>query len=239
MISHDRNRSRAALSKCLDIAHLRGTMKIQQIACGIMLLFCIATIVSPVAAASRETENGSLTAAERKYLLEELKTSEAGLLGAIKGLTQEQWTFKPSPDAWSIQECAEHLILAEDLIFDEAQRVLRTPAVPRLANATTEGDRQVVAQMEDRSKKAKAPKVLQPTDRFPTSENAAKEFRIRREKTIAYVKSTQDPLRIHAADGPSGSTADVYQFLLELAAHSVRHTAQIREVQVAPGYPKS
>jgi hypothetical protein len=93
--------------------------------------------------------------------------------------------------------------------------------------------------MVDRSKKAKAPKVLQPTGTFPTPESAAKEFELRRAKTIAHVKHTKDPLRIHAGDGPAGSTADVYQFLLELAAHSVRHTAQIRDVKSAAGYPPS
>lgn len=211
----------------------------QQLLCGFMLLWCVASMVSPLAAASRDAADGSMTTTERRYLLDELKSSEDGLLGAIKGLTEAQWTFKPAPDAWSIQECAEHLILAEDLIFNEAQKVLATPSVSRLSNATPEGDRQVVAQMEDRSTKAKAPKVLQPTRKFPTPESAAKEFKLRRDKTIAYAKSTQDTLRIHAGDGPAGPTADVYQFLLELAAHSARHTAQIREVQSAPGYPKS
>jgi hypothetical protein len=31
---------------------------------------------------------------------------------------------------------------------------------------------------------------------------------------------------------------DAYQFLLLLASHSARHTAQIREVQGNAGYPK-
>jgi hypothetical protein len=211
----------------------------QHVAGWLMLLLCVGVMVLPVAAASRDAVDGSMTETERRFLLNELHSSEDGLLGAVEGLTQAQWTFKPAPDAWSIQECAEHLILAEDLIFNEAQKVLATAPVSRLPNATPEGDLQVVEQMEDRSKKAKAPKVLQPTDRFPTPESAAKEFRIRRDKTIAYVKSTNDPLRIHAGDGPAGPTADVYQFLLELAAHSARHTAQVREVQSAPGYPKS
>ena len=211
----------------------------RHLARGFMLLWCIASMLLPVAAASRDAADGSMTASERRYLLNQLKSSEAGVLGAIQGLTRAQWTFKPSPEAWSIQECAEHLILAEDLIFNEAQKVLRTPPVPRLSNATIEGDRQVVAQLEDRSTKAKAPKVLQPISKFPTPESAAKEFKLRRDKTIAYVKSTHDPLRIHAGDGPAGPTADVYQFLLELAAHSARHTAQIREVKSAVGYPNS
>jgi hypothetical protein len=106
-----------------------------------------------------DNATGGMTKAERGSLLSELTSSKKALLGRIRGLTQAQWTFKPSPDAWSIQECTEHLILAEDLIFSEAQKTLKTPPVARLSHATLEGDRQVVEQMEDRSKKAKAPKV--------------------------------------------------------------------------------
>ena len=186
-----------------------------------------------------DSSDGGMTEVERTYLLSLLTSSETSFVSSVAGLTQAQWTFKPSPDAWSIQECAEHLILAEDLIFDESQKVLKTPPVARLSNATREGDLQVVEQMEDRSKKAKAPKVLQPAGKFPTPESAAKEFEIRRNKTIAYVKSTQDTLRVHVGDGPSGSPADVYQFLLELAAHTVRHTAQIHDVKSVPAYPSS
>jgi hypothetical protein len=190
-------------------------------------------------AVADDASTGGMTNAERTYLLSELKSSKAALLTSIKGLSSAQWTFKPSPDSWSIQECAEHLILAEDLIFSEAQKTLKTPAVDRLSNATSEGDRQLVVGMEDRSKKAKAPKVIQPTRKFPTPESAAKEFTLRRDKTISYVKDTHDPLRVHVGDGPTGDPADVYQFLLELAAHSARHTAQIREVKSATGYPSS
>lgn len=89
-------------------------------------------------AMSVDASTGGMTKAERTYLLSELKSSKAGLLNSIKGLTPAQWTFKPSPDACSIQECAEHLILAEDLIFGEAQKTLGTPAVARLSNATSE-----------------------------------------------------------------------------------------------------
>jgi hypothetical protein len=205
-----------------------------------MLMSLAATLVATsVFAARDDAVRGSMTKTERAYLLSELKSSEAVLLSSINGLTLAQWTFKPSPDVWSIQECAEHVILAEGLIFDEAQKTLKTPAVARLSNATREGDRQIVAQMEDRTKKAKAPKIIQPTGKFPTPESAAQEFKLRRGKTIAYVKTTRDPLRTHVGDGPSGSPADVYQFLLELAAHSARHTAQIREVKSNTRYPSS
>jgi DinB superfamily len=169
--------------------------------------------------------------------LSELKSSETGLLTSIKVLTPTQWQFQPSPDSWSIEKCTEHLILAEDLIFKESGETLQTPAVARLPNATGHGDRRLVAQLEDRTKKAKAPRVIQPTGMFSAPEGAAEEFKRLRDRTIAYVKTTKDPLRIHVGAGPTGSPADVYQFLLELSAHSVRHTAQIREVKSSGGYP--
>jgi hypothetical protein len=182
--------------------------------------------------------DGSMTKAERAYLLSQLKTSKIAMLASIKGLTPAQWTFKPAPEVWSVQECAEHIILAEEYIFGASQKYLATPAVPRLATATSEADAKFVARIEDRSAKAKAPEPIKPTGKFPTPQSAAQEFKLRRDKTIAYAKTTQDALRVHSGPGPAGPM-DAYQFLLLVAAHSARHTAQIREVEANPQYPKA
>src|SRR5581483_425170 len=64
------------------------------------------------------------------------------------------------------------------------------------------------------------------------------EFTARRAKTIEYVKTTGDDLRVHVVDGPAGKM-DAYQFLILLASHSVRHTEQIKEVEANANYPKS
>ena len=77
-----------------------------------------------------------------------------------------------------------------------------------------------------------------PSGKFATPADAAREFTARRDKTIAYVKTTQDELRIHTLAGPTGPM-DGYQFLLLLSSHSARHTAQIREVQGNAGYPRT
>jgi hypothetical protein len=181
---------------------------------------------------------GAMTEAERAYLLEQLETSKSGMIASIQGLTDAQWKFKPAPNVWSVQECAEHIILAEEYILNGAQQVLKLPAVPRLDSATAEADRKLVAGVQDRSKKATAPEAIVPGAKFATPADAIREFTARREKTIAYVKSTNDDLRVHAAPGPAGKM-DAYQFLLLLASHSVRHTLQIKEVQSNPGYPKA
>jgi uncharacterized damage-inducible protein DinB len=194
------------------------------------LLLCA---VAPLFAA-----DGSMSPAERAYLLEQLETSKKEMLASIQGLSAAQWTFKPAPEVWSVQECAEHIILAENYIFGGAQQILKSPAVDRPAISNEEVDHKIVAGVQDRSHKVKAPEAIVPSGKFATPEDAAREFTARRDKTIAYVTTTTDALRVHVGPGPAGPM-DAYQFLLLLAAHSARHTAQIREVESNAGYPKT
>ena len=182
-------------------------------------------------------KEGQMTEAERQYLDSELRTTESAFLASIKGLTPAQWTFKAAPDRWSIQECAEHIILAEDLIMADAKRILTTPAVPRLAVANPEGDRELVKMVLDRSVKAKTSEPMTPSGRFATPDDAAAEFSKRRSATIEYAENTNDALRSHVGDGVVGKGNDSYRVLLVLAAHTGRHTAQILEVKASPGYP--
>jgi uncharacterized damage-inducible protein DinB len=182
--------------------------------------------------------DGEMTPAERAYLLDQLEQSKKEMLASIQGLTAAQWKFKPAPAVWSVAECAEHIILAEDYIFGGSQATLQSPAGPRLESADAGHDRALVAAIKDRSQKATAPEPITPTNKIATPAEAIQEFTARRDKTIAYVKSTNDALRVHSIDGPIGKM-DSYQFLLLLAAHSSRHTAQIREVEANPDYPKT
>lgn len=189
-------------------------------------------------AAPMMAADGEMTPAERAYLVDQLEQSKKEMLARIQGLTVAQWKFKPAPAVWSVAECAEHIILAEDYIFGGAQAALKAPAGPRLDNADAEHDRALVAGVKDRSKKATAPEPITPANKFATPADAISEFTMRRDRTIAYVKNTNDALRVHSFDGPAGKM-DSYQFLLLLAAHSSRHTAQIREVEANPDYPKA
>lgn len=183
-------------------------------------------------------DGGAMSADERSYLLDQLEQSKKAMLASIDGVTQAQWTFKPSATAWSVQECAEHIVLAESYIFGGSQQTLKTPAVERPEKSNATVDHVLVQRVQDRSQKATAPEPLVPGRKFATPADAAQAFTEARDKTIAYVKSTQDDLRTHVGAGPAGQM-DAYQFLLLLASHSARHTAQIREVEANPGYPKN
>jgi hypothetical protein len=219
--------------KPLQMIHFQGniwekTMSYRALA--ILTLF-----VLPAFAANE----GQLTDAERDVLVTQLEQSKKGFLDSISGLSAAQWRFKPAKDRWSVQECAEHVILAEDMIFDGATANLKTAAVPRPANSNAEFDQKLIAGVHDRTHKLTAPEPLVPSGtRFATPEDAARAFSEKRDRHIEYAKTTQDPLRVHVMKGPIGDMDD-YQFLLLMAAHSARHTAQIKEVEASPDYPKA
>lgn len=50
-----------------------------------------------------------ITFEEREELETYLTQSRTGLIGAIKGLSDAQWTFAPSPVRWSIAQVVEHV----------------------------------------------------------------------------------------------------------------------------------
>ncbi|HLX41996.1 MAG TPA: DinB family protein [Bryobacteraceae bacterium] len=192
-------------------------------------------VLAPVFAASNE---GAMNSAERAYLIEQLEQTKQNMLASISGLSDAQWRFKPAPTVWSVRECAEHIILAEGFLFGIEQMAMKAPAVERAASATLDRDQAMFASILDRSKKLTAPEPITPSGKFATPEEAIREFTKARDHSLEYVRTTSDELRVHVAKGPAGNM-DGYQFLLAMAAHSARHTLQIREVEANARYPRS
>jgi uncharacterized protein YciI len=198
-------------------------------------LFALCILTAPLFAGAAD---GTMNPTERAYLIEQLEQSKKNMLASISGVSDAQWRFKPAPNVWSVQECAEHIILAEDFLFGLVRQAMKTPTVERPASATQEQDRAMVAKILDRSWKATAPEPITPSGtKFATPDAAAREFTARRDRSLEYARSTNDALREHVSKGPAGDM-DAYQFLLAMAAHSGRHTMQIREVEANAGYPQ-
>jgi hypothetical protein len=183
-------------------------------------------------------DSGTLNDAERAFLIEQMEMSKKAFLASISGLSEAQWTFKPAPNVWSVQECAEHIVLSETFLFDTSQSMLKSPAVPRPEKSNAEFDHQLAIGVQDRSHKATAPAPIDPVGKTAgfTPASAAKAFTAKRNQNEEYVKTTSDDLRTHVAAGPAGPM-DAYQFLVLMATHTARHTEQIKEVQANPNYP--
>lgn len=173
---------------------------------------------------------------DQKALLDYLSRSEREFNAAVKGLSSAQWEFKAGADRWSVAECAEHIALSESFVRDLIDKVLATPESAPSADASA-ADQKIQAMITDRSFKAKAPEPLAPKRNFAKPSEAVKRFKAERAKTVALVKSRSD-WRSHKMQHPIGQELDAHQWMLFLSGHTLRHTAQIREVKSSDGFPK-
>ena len=178
-----------------------------------------------------------VTPAEKDKALALLESTKKDVLDATKGLSTAQWNFKSAPDRWSIAECMEHIAAAEDYIRGAIENgVMKAPAVPGRDVAAI--DAGIIANVPERKNKVQAPEAIKPTNRFGSPEGSVDHFVESRATTETFLKTTAG-LRDHAADSPNGQKWDAYEFILLIAAHSERHTNQIKEVKADPNYPKT
>src|SRR5215469_18212634 len=99
-----------------------------------MIKGLILAVAMVMAAAPATT---TLTQEERDKAVAELEGSKKMFLDATKGLSTAQWDFKPSPERWSVAECANHIALAEGFVFGLiTEQVLKSPATPEKREAT-------------------------------------------------------------------------------------------------------
>ncbi|MEZ5354551.1 MAG: DinB family protein [Bryobacteraceae bacterium] len=182
-------------------------------------------------------QTGTLSPAEREAATTHLEKTGRAVRDAVAVLSGEQWDFQQAPGRWSIRQCVEHLILAEEFLFGFAQQALENPATPADPAKAAAVDRQLLSLIPDRSRKATAPSQATPSGRWADREEALAEFQSRRKRTVDYVNGTAEALRQHRVRTPVGEI-DAYQVILMLSAHTERHLAQMAEVKAAPGYPK-
>jgi len=157
---------------------------------------------------------------------------------SISGLTNEQLHFKPSNEAWSISQCLEHIILTENMIFKMVKENMEKPVNPERRQEIKFSDSEIIAMATDRSKKYKAPEILIAKGKYDAPETAMNDLKEQREGIYSFIKNTLiDDLRNRVNDSPAGAT-DAYQSLLFLAAHTARHTLQIKEIKTNTDFPK-
>jgi DinB superfamily len=197
------------------------------------MTFALVLLLACVGAARAQ----ELTQTDRDKAVQYLESTKKDVLDATKDLSPAQWNFKPAPDRWSIAECMEHIAAAEDYIRGAiVEKIMFAPAAPGRDTAAI--DAAIIENVPARKTKAQAPEPIKPTNRFGSPQGAIDHFVESRAKTEEFVKTTPG-LRDHAADSPAGGKWDAYEFVLLIAAHSERHTNQIKEVKADPNYPKN
>ena len=176
----------------------------------------------------------TITIQEQKRAEEFLAQTRDALVAEAGALTAEQWLFKPSSDRWSIAEVLEHLVIVERRVQQRISDMLKPDADPGPPSQTA--DQYIIDQVPLRTRKVQAPELIQPTGAWSGPE-ALKQFLVVRQSTIELLAS-QTRLRGWTFSHPIYGPWDGYQWILAAAAHTARHTNQIRELKADAMFPQ-
>lgn len=179
-----------------------------------------------------------MTADERAHVIKLLEDSRAEFLAYVRDVTPEEWTWKSAPERWSVGETAEHIVLAESLLFGQVKAALAAPANPDWEKKTAGKTEFIERVMVDRSHKATAPEAIRPQGL--SKDEVIRRFQQVRGETLRFARETQAALKDHTTEHPFKvfNTLNAYQWLIYIPLHNLRHDMQIAEVKATAGYPK-
>ena len=180
-----------------------------------------------------------ITEEERARLIQLLQDSRVAFLDLVSGLTDTQWTYKAAPDTWSIQEAAEHIVLAESALFSKMEEALAGPPNPAWETATAGKTEFIEKVMPERRRKAQAPGPLHPHGHWTLAETITR-FQAGRTRTLRFVAETGLALRNYTSEHPFPvfNALNAYQWLLYIPLHNMRHCRQIVDVKSSAGFPQ-
>jgi hypothetical protein len=197
-----------------------------------LIVFALVTVVVVMA-----QESKLWTEADRKYLVDNLTRSRDELINETKGLSKEQWSFKESPDRWSINQIVEHIAIWELLMTHDVSRTLSGGPKPELAAKPKADSTYLNFIMEDKqhisTEYTKPFTYTVPQGLSDLSANLGWVLKMRNE-SIGYVSSTNDDLRMYFAVNGS----NLHQRYITIFGHMDRHLRQLKKVKQHPNYPK-
>jgi hypothetical protein len=184
--------------------------------------------------------DANMTAEDRTKVIKYLDESRKEFLAAIDGVTEEQWKWKPAPERWSVGETAEHIVLAEALLFGNVQKAIASPPNPAWEEKTKGKTEFIEKVMAPRLGKATAPEPIVPSGKM-TQSQVRETFLKQREEIEKFARETQVALKEYTVEHPFAvfNTLNAYQWLIYGPLHTERHDKQIAEVKATPGYPKN
>jgi uncharacterized damage-inducible protein DinB len=182
----------------------------------------------------------TMTTDERSKVIKYLKDSQQETLEALEKLSDEQLKYKAGPGKWSILEVAEHIMLAEGLLFGAVERAMAEKPNPEWETKTKGKTEFLEKAIVSRDRKVQAPESIVPSGKLSRAELIAK-YKEARGRTLKFAEETQQPVKSHTLDHPFPifGTLNAYQWLIYVPLHNMRHNQQIVEVKSNPNFPKN
>ena len=189
------------------------------------LLMCAVLLAAAPAA-------GQMTPIERQRVVAHLEMTSSWLADEIAGLSAAQLAFKPAPNAWSILEVLDHLVVVGPVYWKDLQAAVAAPPRP---GASTNDDDDILWYGIDRGFREQAIPSEVPKGEVRSRDAAMAAYRANHTRVLEYARTTKDDLRAHVVPRQS---SDAYQWLLLISTHEQRHVLQIREIKRHPQYPR-
>ena len=188
-----------------------------------------------------QTKKQVWSSADRTFLVEGLKSSQANLLKETKDLSEQQLHFKPDSTQWSIAEVLEHVGVYEELLNWDLINNQYTEERPDLVVKVKGVDSAMSAYATD-PQKGQAPHLAQPLGRFQYKNQLLQYFNRFRGEVIKLIEETKADFRLHFVFRPEDwgiwHIRDLHQYTLLWIAHTERHLNQIKRIKSHPQFPK-
>jgi len=164
-----------------------------------------------------------------KELLPRLVESRAIWLDSVEGVGEDESCWRSNADRWSILDCAEHVANVEHRILRTLQNAPAVAPVP--ADALREN--RIYDGVRSRDARTSAPEIVRPAGRYATLGEAVEAFVEKRRRAIEFLAGYDGDLRAIGATHPVLGPCNGYEYTLIMAAHSIRHASQVREIREA------
>jgi len=208
-------------------------------AIGMLIVTFLISSVAP-AFTHPSSSDGKISAEERAKAIKMLMDSQNEFLSYVEKLTDTQWNFRPAPFKWTVGETAEHIALAEGLLYSAMERALAAPINPDWEAKTAGKEATLDNILAARRGKANAPEPIQPLKRKMSRADIMTLFKESRAKSLKFIETTDLPLKAHTLDHPFPifGTLNAYQWFIYIPEHNFRHNKQIAEIMSNPAFPK-
>ena len=161
-------------------------------------------------------------------LARDLIIGRQDFLAATQSLTPADAARRPQPEAWSVLEIIEHVILAEERCHDW----LATAPTAR-PRRDRDNEFRLFTTIRSRLTPVAAPEVYRPTGRYTDLPAALKAFESIRARNIQLVTELGDAIISRAIQHPRFGKLNGAELVRLIDGHARRHADQIRETRAA------
>lgn len=162
------------------------------------------------------------------FIINQLMEARNSLMAEIELLNHTQFNGKHDANSWSIAQVCHHLVLVEEASIKAIAWGLKQMD-PQKTN------RKNVQQIADRSKKIKAPKIVEPADDVFTVQQIIDLLNTSRKKLISFLDTIEDKslLSEKSVKHPALGELPLDQWIEQIYLHEQRHIEQIKEIKGA------